>query len=222
MDYKIDCTYDEQITKVANVTPPVNGQPNSGISAILRNIRQAQYPNSRVNQPISNFQAFLPNTITTATSNRSQNVASQNAQNSQYMVDYGKEENHVLDYNPPTSAGERIKICGKQPVARMSSENMKLYASTKNHTKFPVPLPTIGTNHIDTLSDNKITSFNYVHYAPTPNDQYVTCPIYNGDLSQENTELHDQYIANVEQNRVNMYNGIIDDMNILCDDGLGY
>ena len=199
MNYKLDCPYDAQHTSFAKTDPILDVK-----SAIMRNIRQAQYPKTQLNEPISNFQAFLPNTITT--------IANDNL----YMTNYGHYEEKVLEYKPPLH--ERIKICGKQPVSSMSHKQMKIYATTKPNNKFPVPLPTNGINDLNTLIDDRSTSFTYTHYAPVINKSYIDCPIYYGDVSQDNIDMHDKYTEKIAQTNLHIFNGVIDDMNILCKD----
>uniref|UniRef100_A0A6C0HL86 Uncharacterized protein n=1 Tax=viral metagenome TaxID=1070528 RepID=A0A6C0HL86_9ZZZZ len=197
MNYKLDSPYDAQHTNFVKVDPILDVK-----SAILRNMRQMQYPNTRLNEPISNFQAFLPNTVTTARDNQF------------YMANYGNHEEKVLNYKPPSY--DRIKICGRQPVSSMSHTQMKMYTNTKHSNKFPVPLPTNGINELNTLRDDRSTSFTYTHYTPVVNKSYVDSPIYYSDLSQDNIDMHDEYTAKIAQTNLHIFNGVIDDMNILC------
>jgi hypothetical protein len=176
-------------------------------SAILRNIRQSQYPNSKLNEPISDFKLFLPDNATTAT------------HNTFFMTDYGAGTKQVLNYNQPKINGEPIRLCSKQPVAAMSPEQMKWYRETKHNNKFPRPLPSLGTNDLEKLRQDKATTFKYNHYAPVTNPYYVDNPIYYTDLSQDNIEMHNKYTEDREEFSQNMINGIIDDMNILANPG---
>lgn len=201
ISYKLPCPYDENHQSFAKMDIERDIS-----SAIVRNIRQAQYPNSKLNEPIHSFAAFLPNNVTTATNNIF------------FMTNYGNDTNKVLDYNPPKNAENRIKICGKQPVVSMSSVQMRWYANTKHNNKFPMPLQTIGTNDLKKIREDKTTTFNYRHYASVVNPYYVDNPIYYTDLAEDNIEMHNRYIEKREEFAYNQFNGIIDDMNILSNE----
>jgi hypothetical protein len=204
MDYKIDSAYDCEHQNFAKFDVP-----RTVYDTLMRNLRQAQYPNSKVNEPINNFNLFLPK----------QNINSQAGM--RFVTQYGKGENKVLDYNAPMmqryGADGNKQICSKPETFSMSYKNMKIYRDTKPQNKFPVPLATDGTNNLKVLIDPKKydSTFTYTRYGPPVNNYYVDCPIYYGEISQETIMEQENYIDKIELRNNDLYNGIIEDMNIL-------
>ena len=94
---------------------------------------------------------------------------------------------------------------------------MKIYRDTKPQNKFPVPLATDGTNNLKVLLDPKKydSTFTYTRYGPPVNNYYVDCPIYYGEISQETLMEHANYIEKIEKRNIDLYNSMIEDMNIL-------
>lgn len=206
MDYKIDSAYDCEHQNFAKFDVP-----GTVYDTLMRNLRQAQYPNSKVNEPINNFNLFLPK----------QNI--NNAEGMRFMTQYGKGENKVLDYDAPMmqryGADGNKKICSKPETFSMSYKNMKIYMETKPQNKFPVPLATDGTNNLKVLLNPKKydSTFTYTRYGPPVNNYYVDCPIYYGEISQETLMEHEKYINTIEKKNNDLYNSMIEDMNILTD-----
>jgi hypothetical protein len=199
MDYKIDSAYDCEHQNFAKFDVP-----GTVYDTLMRNMKQAQYPNSKLNEPINNFKLFLPK----------QNIY--NGRGMRFMTQYGEGEDKVLDYNAPNM--KRVQLCSKPETVSMDYENMKIYRDTKPQNKFPVPLETDGTNKLKVLLNPKKnnTTFIYSRYATTPvNNYYVDCPIYYGELSVETQMEHVNYIEKIEKRNNELYNSIIEDMNIL-------
>lgn len=184
---------------------------------LVRNMQQAQYPNSKLNEPINNFKLFYPN----------QNIHTHEGQ--YFMTNYGSSKNEklVLNYNSPPM--ERINIRGsktnkiekqihnKNSIVMMNPEHMKIYETTKHNNKFARPLKTTGSNNLKIINNpcNNISTFNYYRYAPIINNNYIDSPIFNTDLSGETIDLKTDYINYINERSNNWFNSIIDDMNIL-------
>ncbi len=176
--------------------------PKTVQETLIRNLQQAQYPNSKLHEPINNFTTFLPNEDN-----------KKPYEKMFYMENYN--DPRVLEYKQPPQ--KTIVLCSKSPIMKMSPDNEKLYSQTKHHNLFPVPIPTLGTNNLSKLSNpdiNTLTSFEYKKYGNN-NQYYIDNPIYYSPLSEETIEQYNEYVDSRTQFRDNMIKGIIEDMEIL-------
>ena len=220
MNYKLNIHSDGSVDNFKNIKTCIHDKIpplRSVYETLVRNVQQAQYPNSKLNEPINNFKLFYPH----------ENIHSHEGQ--YFMTNYGSSKNkkQILNYNSPPM--ERINVIGgkknktqtqihnKNPIIMMNPEQMKIYETTKHTNKFAKPLKTTGTNNLCKLYNpiNNISTFTYARYAPIINNNYVDSPIYYTDLSGETIDMKADYINSISERNNNWFNGIIDDMNIL-------
>lgn len=196
MDYKKNDDF-----KICNTNEKKISITRSVKDTLIRNLQQAQYPNSTLNEPINNFTHFLPNEDT-----------KKPFEKMFYMENYN--DPRVLQYKQPPQ--KPICITSKSPITKMSQENELLYSQTKHHNLFPVPIPTLGTNNLTKLTDpdiNTLTSFEYKRYGN--NKYYLDNPIYYSPLSDETIVQYNGYVDSRTKFRDDMIRGVIEDMEIL-------
>ena len=127
-------------------------------------------------------------------------------------------------------------------------EAINLYKDTKNKTPFATPMRTIGTNKISELYNTCMNepTFQYTRYSSSNNEcngnhdcgsgsggssgssssgnnsnskkYWISNPLYESDITQETTNLKNNYIDKIQNNRDNIYKSVFEDMNILCYD----
>lgn len=206
MDYNSSYTNSEQpnykICKKNNQSFAKFNVPTTVKETLIRNLQQAQYPNSTLHEPINNFTYFIPN----------ENYKKP-YEKLFYMEDYP--DKRVLQYNQPPQ--KPICITSKSPISRMSDTNEQIYKQTKHHNLFPLPIPTLGTNNLNKLNNpdiNSLTSFEYKKYGNN-NQYYIDNPIYYSPLSKETIVQYNDYNDSRTTFRDNMIKGIIEDMEIL-------
>ena len=102
-------------------------------------------------------------------------------------------------------------------------ENMfsssKIYQETKRKDKFAKPMLINGSNRVqDIYNDcmNKPT-FEFKRYSNINyRDKYwLDNPIYNGNISTETQDLYNTHMDNRQDNGINLYNSVLEDMEIL-------
>ena len=125
-------------------------------------------------------------------------------------------------------------------------EAINLYKDTKNKTPFATPLRTNGTNKISELYNTCMneSTFQYTRYSSSNNEcngnhdcisngsgsgsssgnnnnnkkYWISNPLYESDITQETTNLKNNYIDKIQNNRDNIYKSVFEDMDILCYD----
>ena len=112
-------------------------------------------------------------------------------------------------------------------------EAINLYKDTKNKTPFATPMRTNGTNKISELYNTCMNepTFQYTRYSSSNNEcngnhdcggsnkkYWISNPLYESDITQETTNLKNNYMDNIQNNRDNIYKSVFEDMNILCYD----
>lgn len=119
-------------------------------------------------------------------------------------------------------------------------EAINLYKDTKNKTPFATPLRTNGTNKISELYNTCMNepTFQYTRYSSSNNEcngnhdcisnvsgnnnnnkkYWISNPLYESDITQETTNLKNNYIDKIQNNRDNIYKSVFEDMDILCYD----
>ena len=120
------------------------------------------------------------------------------------------------------------------------NEAINLYKDTKNKTPFATPLRTNGTNKISELYNTCMNepTFQYTRYSSSNNEcngnhdcisngtgnnnnnkkYWISNPLYESDITQETTNLKNNYIDKIQNNRDNIYKSVFEDMDILCYD----
>jgi hypothetical protein len=174
--------------------------PNSILDTLKRNLEQAAYPNSKLNEPINNFKLFYPDL---KKDTRAQEL---------YVSNY---DDKVMNYNSPDS--ENVKLPSKQPIYKMSHENTAKFLNSKPITKFAKPLQNAGTNKLDYLIFTKLneSTFNFKRFGQPIHDVYVDNPLYYGDISDETRSQNDNYFDNIADKNLYLINGVLEDMNLL-------
>jgi hypothetical protein len=108
---------------------------------------------------------------------------------------------------------------GNGQVPLPQDEAMTLYEQTRRRDKFAVPLPTDGTNQIGILFNDKcnIPTFQFKRYAAQPvnNSEWFNNKLYIEDISKETQEQNMKYMNSIEQNNMNLYSSVFEDMYIL-------
>jgi len=103
--------------------------------------------------------------------------------------------------------------------SNIKDNNMKLYEQTKRDDRFATPLATNGTNQLNIIFNNKCSgsTFNYKRYASSGinNKEWFNNRLYREDISQETEELKGQYMKDVNQNSMDLYSSVFEDMYIL-------
>ena len=107
-----------------------------------------------------------------------------------------------------------------------TNENIKLYEETKPHKQFAKPMAINGSNKVSDLFDNCMNkkTFEYTKYSTISphHKQWIDNPIFTKDISQETQLLKNNYMDSRETEHMNLYNGIIEDMNAMTYNQIEY
>jgi hypothetical protein len=132
--------------------------------------------------------------------NNNNNQNNRNNQNNQYADDDSYNKNSIRD-------------------PYIMDKSMELFEQTKRQDAFAVPLPTNGTNQVGILFNDKcnVPTFNYRRYATQPvnNTDWFYNRLYLEDTSGETQMQKAQYFENIEQNNMDIYSSVFEDMYLL-------
>jgi hypothetical protein len=191
-NFKIDLNQDDY--------KPPYFVPNSVIDTLKRNLAQAEYPNSKLNEPINNYKLFHPN------------LKQDNRARDFYISNYDEK---VMDYNAPQM--DRINIKSKHPYYDINNADVIKYNDTKPKINFAKPLKTNGINKLDYLdckSLNKNT-FKFERYGHRINSDNIDNPLYYSNISDETRYQYGDYFNKIADRNDNILNGVLEDISIL-------
>ena len=96
------------------------------------------------------------------------------------------------------------------------NENIKMYKDTKPQRHFAMPMQINGSNKVADLFDNCMNkkTFEYKRFSTISphNKQWLDNPLFTNDISQETQKLKNNYMDNREEDNMNLYSSIFDDM----------
>jgi hypothetical protein len=94
-----------------------------------------------------------------------------------------------------------------------------IFNNIKTNNNFAIPLVTNGTNQLNIIFNNKCTgsTFNYKRYASSSinNKEWFNNPLYSKDISQETQKLKNVFMNDINQNGMDLYSSVFEDMYIL-------
>jgi hypothetical protein len=97
-----------------------------------------------------------------------------------------------------------------------NNENIKIYKETKPHSDFAKPMAINGSNKVADLFDNCMNkkTFEYKRYSTISphHKQWIDNPLFTEDISQETLQFKNNYIESREEENMNLYSSIFEDM----------
>jgi hypothetical protein len=97
-----------------------------------------------------------------------------------------------------------------------TTENIKMYEETKPHTHFAKPMLMNGSNKVADLFDNCMNkkTFEYKRYSTISphHKQWIDNPLFTEDISQETLQFKNNYMEQREEENMNLYSSIFEDM----------
>ena len=97
-----------------------------------------------------------------------------------------------------------------------NNENIKIYNKTKPHSDFAKPMAINGSNKVADLFDNCMNkkTFEYKRYSTISphHKQWIDNPLFTEDISQETLQFKNNYIKSREEENMNLYSSIFEDM----------
>ena len=124
-------------------------------------------------------------------------------------LQYTSSNNEFLDTNNKNKINPII-------INDESNKNIILYKETKPHHEFARPMKMNGSNKVEDLFDNCMNkkTFEYKRYSSISphHKQYIDNPIFTGDISEETTNLKNNYMNNIDEDNMNIYSSVFEDM----------
>jgi len=97
-----------------------------------------------------------------------------------------------------------------------TNENIKIYEETKPHTHFAKPMLMNGSNKVADLFVNCMNkkTFEYKRYSTISphHKQWIDNPLFTEDISQETLQYKNNYMERREEENMNLYSSIFEDM----------
>jgi hypothetical protein len=146
-------------------------------------------------------------------------------QSIEYRNFYSDFKKDALEFTSKNNVNEfsfldnREQLNNRKPIPINEDKNILLYKQTKPNTEFAKPMTINGSNRVADLFDNCMNkkTFEYTKYSTISphHKQWIDNPIFTKDISQETQLLKNNYMDSRETEHMNLYNGIIEDMNAM-------
>jgi len=97
-----------------------------------------------------------------------------------------------------------------------NNKSLEIYEQTRRKDQFAQPLPINGTNEVNILFNDKCikNTFGFRRYASEPvnNTTWFNNKLYDNDISKETIDLKANYMVNLVDNSMNLYDSVFQDM----------
>ena len=129
------------------------------------------------------------------------------------VLDYKSDNNEVIINNANSNRLQSLIINND------NDENIKLYKETKPHNEFATPMKINGSNKVEDLFDNCMNkkTFEYKRYSTISphHNQWIDNPLFTNEISQDTEKLKANYMNSSEENNMNTYSSVFEDMYIM-------